>query len=254
MHLVLPSVVRSADKLRNLLMTKHGLTEDDLQPSAGKLLIIEGDVRTLDDVKRTLQLENGSPSTAHLIISGIGGVPKGISLGGMRLQDPHIGEVSTKVMLAAIAEIRRRDETYAPVLLGISTIGLGYGRTRDLPYLQYPIYTWLLREPFADKRVFEQLVMDAHREGHIRAILVRASMLTDGKSKGMSAVRVGSERLPSQPDTAAAATHEHDGQPLPIGFTIARDDVGVWIYEAVIKPDLDGSENQWAGRAVTVTY
>lgn len=242
--------VRSADKLRNLLKTKHGLT-DDQSGSSSKLTIIEGDVRTLADVKRTLQLENGS--TARLIISGIGGVPKGIGLYGMKLEDPKIGEVSTKVILEAVAEMRQQHEpTYRPVFLGISSIGLGRGRTRDLPYIQYPIYTWLLREPFIDKRIFEQLVMDAHNEGQVQTILVRASMLTDGKGKGMQAIRVGSEPLPTTSQSDNPVAHEDDGIPLPIGYTISREDVGRWIYEAVIKPE-SGSK-KWSGRAVTVTY
>lgn len=73
-------------------------------------------------------------------------------------------------------------------------------------------------------------------------VIVRASLLTDGSGIGVDKLRVGWER------------HERDGTgeagPGPaVGYTVARKDVGAWIFEKVVK----NADGEWNGRLVTVT-
>ena len=85
----------------------------------------------------------------------------------------------------------------------------------------------------------EESVEKAKAEGVIRDfVIVKASLLTDGKKLGSSKVRVGWEG------------GEADKKGPAIGYTISREDVGGFIFEEII----DKSKAEYFGKKVTVTY
>ena len=63
-------------------------------------------------------------------------------------------------------------------------------------------------------------------------VLIRPSLLLDGQALGSSKVRVGTEMKPA------------------VGYTIHRNDVGLWMYENLVE----GDREKWAGQKVSLTY
>lgn len=63
-------------------------------------------------------------------------------------------------------------------------------------------------------------------------ICVRPSLLTNGKVYGKDYIRVGTDAAPA------------------VGYTISRDDVGLWMFENLIK----GDNSKYLGEAPTITY
>jgi hypothetical protein len=161
------------------------------------------------------------------IIFGIGMV-----MGGGRKSEPKICQEGLQAILAALEELKFSS---APHLTAISSTGLTEG-PRDIPFLVYPLYRLLLGTPHADKKVMEKLAVDeVGPQGKHRIsgyTVIRASLLTDGKSLGMGKIRVGTEDEPK------------------IGYFISRDDVGLWIYEEIIN----GDATKWSGAKPTLTH
>ena len=74
-------------------------------------------------------------------------------------------------------------------------------------------------------------------------VIARATLLMDGEARGLEKVRVGWETHPD------AVNAKEAGAPGPaIGYTIRRADVGLWIFEEVVK----NGEN-WKNKCVTLT-
>lgn len=122
-----------------------------------------------------------------------------------------------------------------PILTAVSTTGIS--PKRDIPITMIPLYHWLLPIPHADKKIMEELVEKAAARNVIRGyVIVRPSLLTDGKRLGLTGVRVGLEK--------------EDGTGAAVGYTISRDDVGSFIFEKVILKDAEGLRN----RKVSLTY
>lgn len=122
-----------------------------------------------------------------------------------------------------------------PILTAVSTTGIS--SKRDIPIAMIPLYHWLLRVPHADKKVMEALVEKAAARNVIRGyLIVRPSLLTDGKKLGSSSVRVGWENV--------------DGNGAAIGYTITRDDVGGFIFEKVIQNNAE----EFTDKKVSLTY
>ncbi len=65
-----------------------------------------------------------------------------------------------------------------------------------------------------------------------RFVVVRASLLTDGKARGGEKVRVGVEEKPA------------------VGYTISRGDVGLWVFENLVL----GEGGKYVGQKVSITY
>ena len=62
--------------------------------------------------------------------------------------------------------------------------------------------------------------------------ILRPTLLTSGKVKGVKNVKVGTEQKPA------------------LGYTISRGDVGTWIFEKLVI----GNKSRWNGEKVTLTY
>ena len=64
------------------------------------------------------------------------------------------------------------------------------------------------------------------------SVIVRPSLLTNGKARGGKKIRVGTEEKPA------------------VGYTISREDVGLWVFENLLK----GDGETYVGQKVTITY
>ena len=142
------------------------------------------------------------------------------------------------MILSAIAEIRGSNADGAgPRIAVVSSAGISQAG-RDVPALMVPVYKLLIRTPLADKKKMEAV---AQKSGN-RWCIVRASHLTDGESKGLEKVRVGVE----VPD----ASGKVDVEKKEIGYTIRREDVGLWIFEELVKA---GGKGKWERKIVNLT-
>ena len=108
---------------------------------------------------------------------------------------------------------------------------------RDLPLVMMPLYHVLLKNAHADKIQMEEALEAEMTKGKASAIrgfvLVRPSLLTDGKVRGLGSIRVGAEMAPA------------------VGYTISREDVGGWMFDALVT---NGDREEFLGRKVSLTY
>ena len=105
-----------------------------------------------------------------------------------------------------------------------------------------PLYHWMLAVPHKDKKAMEDLLLaEMAKPVQERAIedfvIIRPSLLTDGKRLGTEKVRVGEEGK----ETAKPA----------VGYTISRDDVGGWIFDEIVK---GAGGKKFGGKMVSITY
>ena len=135
-------------------------------------------------------------------------------------------------MRTTLQALRELNFEKKPFLAVISTTGISEG-PEDVPFWNRFLYHQLLAMPHADKKVVDQLVIEAAEEGGIidGYTLPRPSWLTDKPSIGMDKIRVGSVEQPA------------------VGYTINRDDVGLWIFEELLKAD----PSKWKGKWPTIT-
>jgi hypothetical protein len=243
--LIFNKVARNPQKLRDLLVKNHGLP-----PLAiNNLKIVEGSCTELGPVKATLAPDGKS---AGLIVVGVGALAKmQMSISEPFVMDqPTICEDTSNTILMALRELRREgviEEAQKPIFLAISTTGAT--KERDVTFDLAMFYHAALSVPHKDKAVMEELIAKASIETGPDApissfIFIRPSLLMDGVSKGMPAVRVGWLEHPAAP---GAATGKAPGP--AIGRTIRRSDVGQWMFENAIQ-----NSNEWKGRCVTLTY
>jgi hypothetical protein len=112
-----------------------------------------------------------------------------------------------------------------PIITAVSTTGIS--SERDIPLPMIPLYHWMLPVPHADKKAMEQTIEQAAARNLIRGfVIVRASLLTNGKQQGLGKVRVGWE--------------DEQGPGPAIGYSISREDVGAFIFEKVIVKNAEG--------------
>ena len=215
------ALVRTPSKLTSLLLEK-GVSQSSID---AHLHITSGDVLKSAHVKASLTL-NGR--CADIIISGIG-VPA-----FMAKEEITICRNGVTNILTALREIKPENK---PLLIALSTTGIARGgEKKDLPLLMKPLYTYGLHAPHEDKTAMEGLIVGEVGKGEesmIRGfVMPRPSMLADGKAKGLGKIRVGTETEPA------------------VGYAINRDDVGMWVYEKVVKEE----GGKWVGRKPTLTY
>jgi len=100
---------------------------------------------------------------------------------------------------------------------------------RDWPLLMLPFYRWLLNTMLEDKRRVHDAVLAAsspltasgeEQAPLIRFVSVRPSHLVDGVGLGREKIRASAKVL--------------DGRAAVMGYQIAREDVGVWIFEELL--------------------
>ncbi|KAI4160174.1 MAG: hypothetical protein LQ342_005963 [Letrouitia transgressa] len=222
---------RSSSKLRSLLLDRQ-IPESTL---SAHLTITEGDIRDAAAVSRTL-------SSSSLIISGIGAYPKPRTNPlNPSFQDPIICQDAIATILSAL---RTASSPKKPLLVALSTTGIS-SRARDVPLVLVPLYAWFLHIPHADKKAMEVLLeTERAKPEPERAIadfvIVRPSLLKDGKRLGAEKVRVG---------------EEGEGIMAPaVGYTISREDVGGWVFENVVAKGEEEGRKRWGGKMVSLTY
>lgn len=203
------------------------------------LTVIQGDVHDLQSVSRTLTSRNDRPT--DLIVSGIGLPPvfRPNPLSPVTLANPTICQDAIGNILTALrgSPLPPREK---PLLVALSSTGIS-SRRRDLPVAMVPFYHYLGAVPHKDKKVMEDVIVaEMAKPAGERAIenfvIIRPSLLTDGKRLGMEKVRVGEES-------------EEAVKPA-VGYTISREDVGGWIFEELVNGD---GAKRFAGKMVSLT-
>ncbi|KAF2401857.1 hypothetical protein EJ06DRAFT_548086 [Trichodelitschia bisporula] len=227
------ALARTPSKLRAFLETQHTVPAATLDSN---LTIVEGAIQDAPAVLATL---TPAPST---ILFGIGAIPKlAANRHLLKLDDPHICSNGIEAVLAALRTQQAADpSTPRPFIAVISTTGLS--ARRDVPLLLYPLYHVFLAEPHVDKRAMEAAVARASvaPDSLVRGFVVlRPTLLTDGRGVGTAKVRAGWERHPDAPGAAEG----EDPTPPAMGYAISRADVGAWIWEEVLRDQ----GQKWAG-------
>ncbi|TKA69950.1 hypothetical protein B0A55_11161 [Friedmanniomyces simplex] len=203
------ALVRRPEVLREQLRKRE--IADEVVES--QLCIVEGDVKDITSVAEVIA--NGG-NGVDTIISGIGGppTPQSSLLRPLTTTDPGICHKATCNILAALKDSKDAAST---LLVIISANGVLNDSPRDYPLALLPLYAWLLRGVFDDKRAMETALMKTKPTGGY--VVVRPSVLDSGPSKGMHSVREGTMEQPVQ------------------GYGIGRDDVGLWIYSRVVETE-----------------
>ncbi|KZL85278.1 fungal specific transcription factor domain-containing protein [Colletotrichum incanum] len=167
-----------------------------------------------------------------VVVSSIGAW---FELRKMNLEDVHVCEKGMFVLLDAIRKLRAEKAVSGnPRIIGLSSTGISkFGR--DTPLVIAPLYKGLLHTPHEDKRAMEELLFASSEAWTV----VRASFLSNGKEQPSSAVRVGVE------DPVKGV------EELAIGYTIAREDVGKWMFENILQKD---GNDKFVRKVATVTY
>ncbi|KAK9236560.1 hypothetical protein V1525DRAFT_406680 [Lipomyces kononenkoae] len=232
------ALARTPSKLTSQLLAQ-GLGQETLDR---QLTVVHGDATNVEDVKRTL-LPNGK--LVSFIVSGLGGAPVlQMSIRQPLTNDnPDICASSAETILKALQEIHTEHAATAPekpLLVYISTTGISNG-PQDVPFGFRFLYHVLLAVAHEDKRKMESILRlhmanPNERERLLRGVVgVRASLLTGGvdyrTGKGWQTLKVGTEEEPA------------------VGYTVARPDVGQWIFEEVVKKDA----GDWIGKIATLT-
>ncbi|KAL2352536.1 hypothetical protein BJ546DRAFT_213058 [Cryomyces antarcticus] len=245
------ALVRTPTKLTSL-MSAHGIPQEVLD---SQLTIVEANVKDVDAVKRALTLDG---RIVDIVVSGLGGSPtlQWSLWEPVTLDDPTVCATAMATILAAIEALRGGKggadvKGDGPLVVAISTTGLS-AKKRDVPLLMVPLYHWFLAVPHRDKKEMEDLLVASvgskagvGASDSIRGfVVVRASLLVDGKARGTRSVRVGWE-------SAGAEGGEAVGPGPAVGYTISREDVGQWIAEEVVLNEKRGA---WVGKMMTLTY
>lgn len=166
------------------------------------------------------------------------------------IEDPHVCENGARTILSALRELRKEgviSDAQKPIYCTISTTGLS--AKRDVPYSLMPLYHVALAEPHKDKHAVERLIASAAVDEGVKGpisgfIIARPTLLTDGQAKGLEKIKTGWE-----PHPYAEAAVGGEGTAPAIGFAIARADVGLWIFEEVVK-----GGRKWSGKCVSLAY
>ncbi|KLO12063.1 hypothetical protein SCHPADRAFT_929503 [Schizopora paradoxa] len=218
--------------------------------TSGKAIIIPGDALKEDDVRRAWEkaAEDGVP--VDTCIFTVGGYPS-FSITKGFVQDPH--NLCTACMLNVLATMPR---DAPPKLIFLSSVGLTKETHKAIPFALKPVYGVMLKVPHNDKLGMETAVAyaagwtwkDVPPEGVLpegwrarlpesgfekHVVLVRAALLTDGKSKGdkegNKAYRVSQEELG--------------------GYTISRRDIAHFIVEQALQ-----EWEKFEGKVLNVGY
>ncbi|KAL4901742.1 hypothetical protein BDW74DRAFT_181457 [Aspergillus multicolor] len=200
------------------------------------LIIKAGNAHNAKDILSILT-HSGSPVSA--ISFSIGNKPD-FSAAARESADPNVCEKGMRALLEALATMRSSGFSgWYPLLSVVSTTGIS-DSGRDIPLLLYPLYHVLLAVPHADKRVMESLLRDSGE----RFVLVRPSLLVDGKGEGDGKrVRVGLE------DVRSGRVVRRE-----VGWTISRKTVGEWMFGNLLSRADPELEVKVEGMAVSLTW
>ena len=228
---VLRRCLQAGLRVNALVRTPSKLTSQFPSAKYPNLAIIQGDIRDLEAVKKTLTVTDGDSSKlVDIIVSGIGMV--GFS-------DRTICEDGVNAIFAGVAEIQGKGSKAAgPRIVIISSTGIS-NTGRDIAIPMIPVYRTLVKIPHVDKRKMEANVL----KSGARWCLVRPSHLTNGESKGLNSIKVGVEVV-NKKGEAELVNRE-------IGYSIRREDVALWIFEELIK---GGGKGEWEGKIASLQY
>lgn len=227
------ALARTPSKLTASLIAKG--VSPELQDRL--LTIIHGDIRDPSTVRKALTSPSGK--TVDTIVSGIGPTSFYLypnPLAPIGITDSTLCREASRTILAALPTDLPKENK--PLLINISTTGIpSPGAPRDVPFLWLPLYRWLLHHPHVDKGEMEaklRAVMSKEEsERPIRDYVnVKPTLLTGGEGLGWENIRFGQEKSPA------------------LGYFVARKDVGEWIFERMIRREV---EEKWLGGAVTLT-
>jgi len=232
--------VRTPAKLTKMLVEEPHFVPQQLLDR--HLTIVAGDIYDARSIKPVF-LHN-----PDIIISGVGSLPKMVIdiKCPVVLQQPGICQNAAKNIITALKELDAEKKLATrPFFVALGTTGMS--RARDIPVLVVPFYKWMLHEPHVDKATMEKVIAEASKEttSVIKGFaIVRPSLLMDGQSKGIKSIKTGWEYHPE------VASGKETGPGAAIGYSIRRADVGLWMFENMLKSDI----NKWNGRCVSLTY
>ena len=225
------ALARTPAKLTKALKDK-GVSPDAIDQH---LTIVGGDVTNVEAVKSALQIGG---SVVDYVVSGIGAAPKlQWSLWQpVTLDNPTVCQTASATVLKALEAL---ESTTKPVVINVSTTGIPpEGKPWDVPFVLSWLYRYLLHVPHQDKAVVQEMLAEHVQLPKDQQVIagyvnVKASLLTDGPSVGVDSVRAGADDAPA------------------VGYTIRRADVGLWIYEKLVKT---GVKDEWRDKGVCITY
>lgn len=199
-------------------------------PPPTNLIVLRGNAHDAAAVSSCLVHPSNSHQLVDAIHVSVGGQ---LDLATFKLDDPDVCRKATACILAALAALRADGCRGRPLYTAVSTTGISrFGR--DVPLAMLPMYKVMLRQPHADKEAMEA----ALRASGERVVVVRPSFLKD-VGQPQRAVRVGVE-------------DPVDGvQVKEVGYFIARDDVGRWVYENLLQSP---AECAYEGKAVSLSW
>ncbi|KAG2199983.1 hypothetical protein INT47_000333 [Mucor saturninus] len=202
-------VLQGIEQHQFKLLVRNPDTMDYTQEQKAKLNIVKGDALDPIAVKEAI-------INTDVLIFSIGSA---FNFKNLSMVNPGLCHDAMKVVLDVVDEL---DETERPQrIVVISTTGLD--DMSEVPYLFRPLYR-LLHAPHQDKKALEALVQNENK--HVADwIIVRPSLLTDGKLVGKYKADVGIS-----------------------GYTVSREDVGHFLLHQCIEP------TTWIQKKVVVTY
>ncbi|KAH0607927.1 uncharacterized protein H6S33_001979 [Morchella sextelata] len=179
------------------------------------ITVVQGDAFSEQDVGRLFSTAGDGVGFA---LFSLGGRPSFKNPLSPKLEPPQICSRTINVFLPVFTRLYP-DPSNQPRLVVISSSGIGPKGHKELPFAMKPMYSWLLKEPHADKEDMERLVNSYAGIQHVdfnptpgevklgNVVIVRPSLLVDGPVKGK--VRAG--------------------ESLEGAWTVQRSDVGRFI-------------------------
>ncbi|KFZ03986.1 hypothetical protein V502_10501 [Pseudogymnoascus sp. VKM F-4520 (FW-2644)] len=227
------ALVRTPSKLTALLDSR-GISQTTI---TRHLTIHTGNSKDAVAIAPALLIRN---RPVDLIVSAVGGAPKFGRFMVPSIDDPLVCSSSMTALLSAVRALRPSTK---PTVVAISSTGISnFGR--DIPVAMVPLYHWLLAVPHADKKAMEVAISDDVKSSSPALggfVGIRPSFLTNSDAKGVAGVKVGVEG-------------EKGVESLAVGYTVAREDVGNWIFEEVLKGEKGAKGGKYENRFVTLTY
>ncbi|KAI9365635.1 hypothetical protein BD770DRAFT_376942 [Pilaira anomala] len=205
--MVAQGLVTGEHEFKLLLRKPENL--DFTEDQKSKLTIIQGDALDPLAVKETVV-------DTDAIVYSIGSA---FNMSSRSMVTPGVCHDTMTILLKVLEELSEEERPKRIVV--VSSTGL-YDM-KEVPYLLQPLYHFLLHEPHEDKKELERLV----EENKVLSnwIIVRPSLLTDGKLVGKYRADIGIS-----------------------GYTVSRQDVGHFLLHQCIEP------TTWINKKVVVTY
>lgn len=240
------ALARTPQKLVDMLRTTHNIP---LKTIEAHLTVHTGDIKDAAAVFSALRSPNNSSYLVDNIVFGVGGYPvlQWSLWQPITLNDVHICEDGTQTIMDALKSLVSKgigatSQGVKPLFISISTTGIS-DKARDVPWLLYPLYCYILHVPHLDKKKAEQLLLNDQGR-HIRnCVIVRPTLLTDAAPAGVEKIRIGWEWK----GTELERDGEIEAGPQ-LGWSVGRRDVGAFVFEKVVK------EGGWEGKCVSLTY